>query len=127
MKNILAYIVITSAMSVLCLTNYSNSDETVLCLSEANRYVVSSDSSGKCFDGESAIRIDSGHMLTESKMVPLANFASADLCGINAQGSRVDIGFDMNGNGRLDADEIITSSVSCESAADTSDANTSGE
>jgi len=124
MKTLITFILVVSGIPVFGLTNYSVADEVVLCLSKENRYVVLSDAAGKCFEEESEIRISSGDVKNNGKLVPLANFASAASCENGAQGSKVEIGFDLNDNGRLDAGEVKTSSETCVSAVETSKADT---
>ena len=120
MKTLITLMLVVSGIPVFGLANYSVADEVVLCLSKENRYVVLSDAAGKCFEEESEIRISSGDVKNNGKLVPLANFASAASCENGAQGSKVEIGFDMNDNGRLDAGEISTASETCVSAVETS-------
>ena len=124
MKTLITLILVVSGIPVFGMTNYSVADEVVLCLSKENRYVVLSDSAGKCFEEESEIRISSGDIKNNGKLVPLANFVSARSCENGAQGSKVEIGFDLNDNGRLDAGEVRTASETCVSAVETSEADT---
>lgn len=124
MKTLITIILVVSGIPVFGLTNYSVADEVVLCLSKENRYVVLSDAAGKCFEEESEIKISSGDVKNNGKLVPLANFASAASCENGAQGSKVEIGFDLNDSGRLDAGEVRTSSETCVSVVETSKADT---
>jgi hypothetical protein len=99
MKTLMALVLVVSGIPLFGMAKYSVADEVVLCLSKENRYIVLSDSSGKCFDGESEIKISSGDINNNGKLVPLANFVSSASCENGAQGSKVEIGFDLNGNG----------------------------
>ena len=120
MKTLITLMLVVSGIPVFGLANYSVADEVVLCLSKENRYVVLSDAAGKCFEEESEIRISSGDVKNNGKLVPLANFVPAGSCENGAQGSKVEIGFDQNDNGKLDAGEVRTASETCVSAVETS-------
>ena len=47
-------------------------------------------------------------------LTPVASFKPDDKCG--GEGTITEIGFDANGNGKLDAGEIVTSTANCKPA-----------
>ena len=78
-------------------------EEVVLCVSEANQYIVTVNEKGDCLEDESRVVLSGSGMDAKKSMTPLANFKSSDDC--DGEGATTEIGFDEN--------EIDSTSATC--------------
>ena len=69
------------------------------------------DEKGDCLEDENQIVISGTDMARKKSMIPVAKFTSNDDC--DGQGMRTEIGFDENGNGEPDANEIVSTTGTC--------------
>ena len=121
-------IILSLIITVFCLGNLgSNSiaDEVVICVSEENQYAVLTDGTENCLEEESEITISGSSIKKSESQVPLANFQTNTDC--DGEGSKVDVGFDTNQSGALEAEEILSSSSSCVSYTEASADEVAGE
>lgn len=111
MKKIIVSSLIVTVVCFLSLGSSSIAEEVVLCMSHADQYIVMVNEKGDCLDEESQIALSGSGMDAKKSMNPLANFTSNDDC--DGEGAKTEIGFDENGNGELDANEIASTVGTC--------------
>jgi len=111
MRNIIASSIILAAAFYFNFAITSVAEEVVLCVSAADQYVVTVNDKGDCLENENQIVISGTGMARKKSMAPIAKFTPNDDC--DGQGTRMEIGFDENGNGEPDANEIISTTGTC--------------
>lgn len=110
MKLIVSSLVLTLAFFISS-ERKSIAEEVVLCVSMADQYVVTVNEKGDCIENENQIVVSGSHMARKKSMTPVARFTSNDDC--DGEGTRTEIGFDENGNGEPDTNEIVSTTGSC--------------
>jgi hypothetical protein len=111
MKKIMASILIVTVIRFLSLGSNSIAEEVVLCMSHADQYIVMVNEKGDCLEEESQIVLSGSGMEAKKSMAPLANFKPNGDC--DGEGTKIEFGFDENGNDGLDANEIDTTNATC--------------
>ena len=111
MRIIIVSSLILSLAGFFGLGSQSIAEEVVLCVSTAGQYVVTVNEKGDCLEDENQIVISGTDMARKKSMIPVAKFTSNDDC--DGQGMRTEIGFDENGNGEPDANEIVSTTGTC--------------
>lgn len=113
MKRIIISIIMLSGLTMFVFADYSISEEVVLCISHADQYIVMVNEKGDCIDTENQLIISGSGMEAKKNMTPVANFKTDEKC--DGEGIITEIGFDENGNGQLDSNEIVNSTGTCPS------------
>lgn len=91
----------------------SNAGELYLCVDETRQTITKMSAPGECLEGEREMGMIGIENIDVNSIVPVANFSPLENC--KTGGSRVEIGFDLNGDGQLDMDsnEIKTITEIC--------------
>jgi len=69
------------------------------------------DSKEDCLEDETLTELSGDGLAGKKSMTPLANFKPYEDC--DGHGTTTEIGFDENGNGSLDAGEIMSAASKC--------------
>ena len=111
MKKILISSLMLTVVSFFNIGNSSIAEEVILCTSHADQYIVMVNEKGDCVESETQIVLSGSGMDTKKSMTPVANFKKDEKC--EGEGTITEIGFDANGNGQLDKDEITSTAGTC--------------
>ncbi len=111
MKKILISSLILTAVSFFNIGNSSIAEEVILCTSHADQYIVMVNEKGGCLDEEIQVILNGSGMEAKKSMTPVANFKKDEKC--EGEGTITEIGFDANGNSKLDSDEIASTAGIC--------------
>ncbi len=111
MKKIIISSLIVTVVSLFSLGSNSIAEEVVLCTSHADQYIVMVNEKGDCIESEIQIVLSGSGMESKKSMTPVANFMEDKKC--DGEGAKTEIGFDENGNGELDKDEIVSTAGTC--------------
>ena len=114
MKKIIASTLITLTVFLGGFAVSINAEEVILCMSHTDQYVVMVDEKEDCLEDENQMILSGSDMEGRKSMTPVANFKEHDKC--DGEGTMTEIGFDKNGNGKLDSDEIASRSGICNPA-----------
>jgi len=111
MKKIIISILIVTVVSFFNMESNSMAEEVVLCTSHADQYIVMVNDKGDCIESEIQIVLSGSGMEAKKSMAPVANFMEDEKC--DGEGAKTEIGFDENGNGELDKNEITSTTGTC--------------
>jgi len=111
MKKIIISSLIVTVVGFFSLGSNSIAEEVVLCVSTVDKYVVTVNEKGDCIESESQIVVSRSDMSQNKNLTPVAKFSPNENC--DGQGARTEIGFDENGNGKPDANEIVSTNGTC--------------
>jgi hypothetical protein len=111
MKKTITIMAIIFSACFIGLASQSTAQELILCLNQADNYVVQETSVENCKEHERAVKLERSDLAEKRNMTPLAEYTSSNEC--KGEGTTTTIGFDENDNGALEANEIIMSSSSC--------------
>lgn len=93
-----------------------SADEVHICVSEQDGYAVKVQENEKCHEHESKTIVSGAHIADKNGMELLSEFSSNEEC--QGEGINSSLGFDENGNGNLEPNEIVTTSSSCSPEVD---------
>ncbi len=85
--------------------------ELYLCVDENNETVTRMNSQGQCLEEQREVIFKNMEDEHISQLVPVASFAPNENC--KGKGTRVDLGFDNDGDGNLDSEELISRKETC--------------
>ena len=96
--------------------SFLSAEEMVLCLNSTDQYVVAIEQEGECLEEEKQMKVMGSSVADLKSLTPVALFEDNDEC--DTEGSVTRIGFDKNGNFKLDEDEIESTTRNCPTPAD---------
>jgi len=102
---------VITLLFLLTYGSFSNAEEIVLCLNSTDQYVVIVNEEGDCLEDETQMKMSGTRMAELKSLTPVANFENNNEC--ETEGTVTEIGFDQNGNSKLDEDEINTTASTC--------------
>ncbi len=111
MKKIMVSILIVTVVSFFNFGSNSIAEEAILCTSHADQYIVMVNEKGDCLEEETQMVLSGPGMEAKKSMTTVANFKKDEKC--EGEGTITEIGFDANGNGKLDPDEIASTAGTC--------------
>ena len=109
-------ILITTILMLSAFGSLSNAEQIVLCLNSTDQYVIIVNEEGDCLEDETQMKMSGTRMAEFKSLTPVANFQNNNKC--ETEGTVTEIGFDQNGNNKLDKDEIYAGSSTCAVPAD---------
>ena len=108
-------IVIIAAAS-LVFAVYAMASEAVICVGMEDEYVLLMDEGAECFEWETELRVSGGGIHPGNGAEALAVFGEKKDCPEGSEGKEAKVGIDNDGDGDLDAGEVLTVTGMCPSA-----------
>jgi hypothetical protein len=90
--------------------------EAVICMSMDDEYVLLAEDGAKCLEWETELRVSGSGVLPEKDGEALAKFGENADCPEGTGGRKAEVGIDSDGDGVLDAGEVLTATGTCSSA-----------
>ncbi len=107
-------IVIIAAAS-LVFAGYAIASEAVICVGMDDEYVLLMEDGAGCFEWETELRVSGGGIHPGSGAEALAVFSEKEDCPEGSEGKEAKVGIDNDGDGDLDAGEVLTVTGMCPS------------
>ena len=110
MRNV-TLIFLVSLMWAVSFETYSNAEEIILCVDEIDEEVNLMNARGSCLEDEREFTFSRPGDGDQVNVIPLVISSPNKNC--ETEGTRTELGFDTDGDGVLDAEEIISISENC--------------
>lgn len=111
MKKITISIFIFAFIVMISPIKTTFADEIVMCMSSNDQYVVVVENKDDCLEEESQITLEAKGLEAKKSMTPIMRNKPLDDC--EGEGLLTEVGFDDNGDGTLDSNEVLSSLGSC--------------
>lgn len=117
MKNKIIMLIAVLSFITLIKLNNSNAEQIDLCISDSEQHAVIVNGKDDCLEDESWMRISGQDLESKMDYNPLVRVSPGKNC--NTEGVFREVGVDVNNNGVLDENEIMSTSSECRLESDT--------
>ena len=108
-------VVMVAAVVTVVFAGFAMASEAVICVGMEDEYVLLMDDGAKCFEWETELRVSGGGIHPGSGAEALAVFSEKEDCPEGSEGKEAKVGIDNDGDGDLDAGEVLTVTGMCPS------------
>jgi hypothetical protein len=107
---------VLAVTAVAILAHRSEAGEAVICVGMEDEYALLMDEGAECFEWETELRVSGGGIQPGGDAEALAVFGEKEDCPEGSEGKEAKVGIDNDGDGDLDAGEVLTVTGMCSSA-----------
>ena len=104
------------AVTVAVFAHRSEAGEAVICVGMEDEYALLMEDGVECFDWETELRVSGGGIQPGDGAQALAAFGEKTDCPEGSEGREAKVGIDNDGDGELDAREVLAVTGKCSSA-----------
>ena len=108
--------IVLIAAASLVFAGYAMASEAVICVGMEDEYALLMDEGAECFEWETELRVSGGGIQPGGGAEALAVFGEKEDCPEGSEGKEAKVGIDNDGDGDLDAGEVLTVTGTCSSA-----------
>lgn len=116
MKNKIIMLITVMSFITLIKLNNSNAEQIDLCISDSEQHAVIVNGKDDCLEDEKWTSISGPDVESKMDYNPLVRVSPGKNC--NTEGVEREVGFDVNNNGVLDENEIMSKSSECRLESD---------
>lgn len=114
LRQVLGIAIIAAASLVFA--GFAKASEAVICVGMEDEYVLLMEDGAECFEWETELSVSGGRIHPGSGAEALAVFSEKEDCPEGSEGKEAKVGIDNDGDGVLDAGEVLTVTGKCSSA-----------
>ncbi len=113
LRRVLGIVIIVLASLVFA--GFAKASEAVICVGMDDEYVLLMDDGAECFEWETELRVSGGGIQPGDGTEALAVFGEKEDCPGGSEGKEAKVGIDNDGDGDLDAGEVLAVTGKCPS------------